>query len=63
MPATLDYDFWLGPAPNRPYHPLRSHGSFRRWWDYSGGTFIDFWAHIFDVVVWALDLKAPRAAT
>ena len=33
-----------GPAPNRPYHPLRSHGSFRHFWDYSGGTFIDFWA-------------------
>jgi predicted dehydrogenase len=63
VPETLDYDFGLGPAPNRPYHPLRSHGSFRRWWDYSGGTFIDFWAHIFDVATWALDLKAPRAVT
>lgn len=63
VPPTLDYDFWLGPAPNRPYHPLRSHGSFRWWWDYSGGTFIDFWAHIFDVATWALDLKAPRAIT
>jgi len=63
VPPTLDYDFWLGPAPNRPYHQLRSHGSFRRWWDYSGGTFIDFWAHIFDVATWALDLKAPRAIT
>ena len=62
-PPTLDYDFWLGPAPKRPYHPLRSHGSFRRFWDYSGGTFIDFWAHIFDVATWALDLKAPRAIT
>jgi predicted dehydrogenase len=62
-PATLDYDFWLGPAPNRPYHPLRSHGSFRRFWDYSGGTFIDFWCHIFDVVSWALDLGAPQAVT
>jgi predicted dehydrogenase len=62
-PPTLDYDFWLGPAPKRPYHPLRSHGSFRRFWDYSGGTFIDFWAHIFDVTTWALDLKAPRAVT
>jgi predicted dehydrogenase len=61
VPPTLDYDFWLGPAPKRPYHPLRSHGSFRRFWDYSGGTFIDFWAHIFDVATWALDLKAPRA--
>lgn len=62
-PPTLDYDFWLGPAPNRPYHPLRSHGSFRRWWDYSGGTFIDFWCHIFDVVSWSLDLGAPQAVT
>lgn len=63
VPPTLDYDFWLGPAPKRPYHPLRSHGSFRRFWDYSGGTFIDFWAHIFDVATWALDLKAPSAIT
>jgi predicted dehydrogenase len=63
VPPTLDYDFWLGPAPKRPYHPLRSHGTFRRFWDYSGGTLIDFWAHIFDVATWALDLKAPRAVT
>jgi predicted dehydrogenase len=63
VPPTLNYDFWLGPAPSRPYHPLRSHGSFRRFWDYSGGTFIDFWAHIFDVATWALDLKATRAVT
>jgi predicted dehydrogenase len=63
VPATLDYDFWLGPAPNRPYHPLRSHSSFRRWWDYSGGTLIDFWCHIFDVVSWSLDLGAPKAVT
>jgi predicted dehydrogenase len=62
-PATLNYDFWLGPAPSRPYHPLRSHGSFRQFWDYSGGTFIDFWAHIFDVATWALDLQAPQAIT
>jgi predicted dehydrogenase len=61
VPPTLDYDFWLGPAPKRPYHPLRSHGTFRHFWDYSGGTFIDFWCHIVDVAVWALDLEAPRS--
>lgn len=60
LPAELDYDFWLGPAPKREYHPLRSHRSFRNFWDYSGGTFIDFWCHIVDVPVWALELKAPR---
>ncbi len=58
-PYGLDYDFWLGPAPDRPYNPLRSHGTFRHFWDYSGGTFIDFWCHIADVAFWALDLGAP----
>ena len=60
-PAELDYDFWLGPAPTRPYDPFRSHGTFRHFWDYSGGTFIDFWCHIVDLPVWALDLKAPQS--
>ena len=62
-PPGLDYDFWLGPAPQRPYNPLRSHRTFRHFWDYSGGTFIDFWCHITDVAYWALELKAPRAIT
>ena len=60
LPAGFDYDFWLGPAPRRPYEPLRSHGSFRHFWDYSGGTFIDFWCHISDVAFWAMDFKAPK---
>jgi predicted dehydrogenase len=62
-PAELDYDLWLGPAPRRPYHPLRSHGNFRQFWDYSGGTFIDFWCHIMDLAVWSLDLKGPRSVS
>jgi predicted dehydrogenase len=61
QPPELDYDFWLGPAPRRPYDPFRAHLTFRHFWDYSGGTFIDFWCHIVDVAVWALDLKAPRS--
>ena len=60
LPEGFDYDFWLGPAPKRPYTPLRSHGQFRHFWDYSGGTFIDFWCHISDVAFWALQLKAPQ---
>lgn len=63
LPAQLDYDFWLGPAPKRSYHPMRSHLTFRHFWDYSGGTFIDFWCHIVDLPVWALDLKAPKSVT
>jgi predicted dehydrogenase len=62
-PASLDYDFWLGPAPKRPYHPLRSHLNYRHFWDYSGGTFVDFWCHIADVAVWAMDLKGPKSVS
>lgn len=63
LPATLDYDFWLGPAPKRPYEPFRAHNTFRHFWDYSGGTFIDFWCHIVDVAVWAMDLKGPKSVS
>jgi len=59
-PDCLDYDFWLGPAPKRPYNPIRCHFNFRYFWDYSGGMFADFWCHISDIAYWALDLKAPR---
>jgi len=60
-PPGVDYDFWLGPAPKRAYDPLRFHGSFRQFWDYSGGTFIDFWCHISDIAFWAMDWKAATA--
>jgi predicted dehydrogenase len=63
QPSELDYDFWLGPAPKRPYEPLRSHLTYRHFWDYSGGTFIDFWCHIVDLPVWALDLPDPRSVS
>lgn len=63
LPAELDYDFWLGPAPKRPYDPYRSHFTYRYFWDYSGGIFIDFWCHIADLAVWALDLKGPRSVS
>jgi predicted dehydrogenase len=58
-PPELDYEFWLGPAPRRPYNPLRSHFYYRYFWDYSGGYLADFWCHYTDVAYWALDLKAP----
>jgi predicted dehydrogenase len=63
LPPDLDYDFWLGPAPRHEYDPLRSHFTYRYFWDYSGGVLIDFWCHIVDVAVWAMNLKAPRSIT
>jgi predicted dehydrogenase len=60
VPDGFDYDFWQGPAPRRPYEPLRSHLNFRYFWDYSGGVFIDFWCHISDLAFWALGLEAAQ---
>jgi hypothetical protein len=47
-PAELDYDFWLGPAPYRPYSPNHVHYNFRFFWDYSGGQMTNWGAHHLD---------------
>lgn len=54
-PATLDWNMWLGPAPYAEYTPVRCHGSFRSFFDYSGGVFADFWCHIADVMFMSLN--------
>ena len=55
-PPELDYDFWLGPAPSRPYNAKRVHYNFRFFWDYSGGQMTNFGAHQVDVAQWALGM-------
>lgn len=60
-PSTVDYDLWLGPAPERPYHPSHFHFNWRYWWDFGGGQLADFWCHYADLAFWALDLKHPTA--
>ena len=54
-PATLNWNYWLGPAPYSPYSPERCHFTYRYFLDYSGGIFQDFWCHIADIVWWSLD--------
>jgi predicted dehydrogenase len=53
-PAELDYDFWLGPAPKKPYNAKHVHYNFRFFWDYSGGQMTNFGAHHIDIAQWAL---------
>ncbi len=55
VPDHLDYDFWLGPAPWRPYHRHRTHGSFRGYWDYDGGGLGDMGQHYLDPIQYILD--------
>lgn len=54
VPPHLDYDMWLGPAPYKPYHPHRVHGSFRGYWDYDGGGLGDMGQHYLDPIQYIL---------
>ena len=54
VPAGLDYDLWLGPAPFKPYHPHRVHATFRGYWDYDGGVLGDMGQHYLDPVQYLL---------
>jgi len=53
VPEGLDYDFWLGPAPERPFNPTRVHGNWRHFWDYGGGLMTDWGVHLLDMALWA----------
>lgn len=55
VPPELDYDFWLGPAPFKPYHSHRVHVTFRGYWDYDGGGLGDMGQHYLDPVQYILD--------
>lgn len=57
VPDQLDWDLWQGPAPWREYVPERCHGSFRYWYDYSGGTMTDWGAHHNDIALWGLGME------
>lgn len=54
VPAQLDYDMWLGPAPYKPYNRHRTHSTFRGYWDYDGGGLGDMGQHYLDPVQYFL---------
>ncbi|MCI0465104.1 MAG: Gfo/Idh/MocA family oxidoreductase [Gemmataceae bacterium] len=62
VPRGLDWDLWLGPAPQRPFHSVYVPGpKWYRWWDFGGGTMSDLGSHWIDLPFWALRLDAPQA--
>jgi len=61
VPAGLDWDLWLGPAPARPFHNVYFPGpKWYRWWDFGNGTMSDLGSHRVDLPFWALQLDYPR---
>ena len=60
IPKGLDWDLWLGPAPERPFHDIYFPGPrWYRWWEWGSGTMSDLGSHWNDLPFWALKLKAP----
>ncbi len=54
VPAELDYNAWLGPAPYKPYSEHRVHQTFRGYWDYDGGGLSDMGQHYIDPIQYFL---------
>jgi len=74
-PVGLDWDMWLGPAPERPFNInrfgviLNEENHFQRWaswrwfFDYGGGMMTDWGVHLLDIVNWAMDVEAPNSVS
>jgi predicted dehydrogenase len=60
IPAGLNWDLWLGPAPARPFNNVYFPGpKWYRWWDFGNGTMSDLGSHWIDLPFWALKLDHP----
>lgn len=61
VPEGLDWDLWLGPAPERPYHPAYCPWTWRNWWDFGTGLLGDLGCHKLSSVFKALKLGHPTS--
>ncbi len=62
VPKGLDWDLWLGPAVDRPYHPHYTHTVFRGWYDFGGGSMADMGIYSLWPVFETLGLGVPKSA-
>ena len=60
VPAGLDWDLWLGPRAQRPWHPAYAPATWRGFWDFGGGAMPDMGIHHLDSAFNALDLAVPE---
>lgn len=61
VPDTLDWNLWLGVAPERPYNSAYAPFKWRGWWDFGCGALGDIGCHAMDAGFWALDLGSPTS--
>ncbi|MCP4191813.1 MAG: Gfo/Idh/MocA family oxidoreductase [Planctomycetaceae bacterium] len=60
-PAGVNYDMWLGPAPKRPFNPMRFHGNWRWFFDYGAGDLGNDGVHRLDTTRWAFEAALKGA--
>jgi predicted dehydrogenase len=58
-PPTMNFDYWLGQAPQVDYMRERCENTFRWWWDYAGGPVTDWGAHHNDIARWGIGQDGP----
>lgn len=61
-PEALDWNLWLGPAPETPYIPNMHPFNWRGWWDYGTGALGDVGCHLIDIPFRTLGLHYPKDA-
>jgi predicted dehydrogenase len=62
-PEGLDFNIWLGPAPQQPYHENLVHYKWHWFWDFGNGEIGNQGPHQFDIARWGMpDGAAPQSA-
>ncbi len=61
VPEFLNWDLWLGPTADRPYHPTYTNCVFRGWYDFGGGSIADMGNYSLWPIFLTLDLPVPTS--
>jgi len=59
VPEGVNYDMWLGPAPNRPFNMNRFHFTWRWYWEYGNGLMTDWGVHLIDYILYGMGKTIP----
>ncbi|MFZ2338472.1 MAG: Gfo/Idh/MocA family oxidoreductase [Bacteroidales bacterium] len=61
VPAGVDYETWLGPAPLRPFNMNRFHFTWRWYWEYGNGLMTDWGVHLIDYILYGMGKSIPSS--
>jgi hypothetical protein len=62
VPKGFDWSLWLGPVPDRPYHPNYTHAVFRGWYDFGGGSIADMGHYSLFPLFLAFNIGTPATS-